>query len=1436
MISRYSLVFIFCVLGLTSSLFGQRTDNYPELEKKFRSHEVVRINTASVYNKVTSSTYTNNLEFVLPEGRNVTLTLFPSDIISADYILNEVTESGITNRTGTTARPMHGFVNGINDSEAALTFNHNFVYGFVRIRSVEYYIEPVSHLIGRGDNEDFVLYKASDVIQTQEYKCAYDLDHEKGQEIHDSHEHDGSRTGMCIEIRYAIASDWSMRVKYGSVTGVENHNIGVLNDVQTNYDNEFADELSFSIVQQFVVNCSTCDPWSSSTDAETLLISFRNWGPSGFSSTHDLGCLWTNRDLDGSTIGIAYVGVLCTPLRYHVLQDFSSNAPLLRCMSSHEIGHNFNASHDAQGSPTIMAPSVSNTNSWSSASISAIQGEYMTASCLGFCPGSPSAPVANFTFSVISNCTPGQVQYTDNSTNAVSRSWSFPGGTPSTSTALNPLVSYNNTGTYGATLTVFNSAGTSNSITINNIVTVISLPDAAFSFSTNGLTAFFSFSGTGAESYSWDFGDGTNSNLPNPQHTYPADGVYNVTLAVTNTCGTDLITQQVTISTPPTANFSSNVQSGCGPLTVNYINQSSSNSSIFFWNFPGGTPVSSTLQNPTVVYNSPGSYNVTLTVTNSVGSDNEVKTSYITVMNPAVPAFASTVTGANVVFNNVSLNSSTYLWDFGDGQTSTATNPTHTYTSNGTFTVTLTASNSCGPVSFSQQVTIAVPPVASFTPAGSQNICLGQSVQFTNTSTYGPNTYQWTFEGGTPATSSAANPNVQYSTAGIYDVTLTVTNAFGTNTVSMADFVTVTANPVASSSQSVSGLTVQFTSSSQNAAGVLWNFGDGQTSTAQNPVHTYASEGSYNVVLTVNNVCGNASASSTVTLLLPPVASFAASATNICPGQTVTYTNQSSSNSASYQWIFEGGTPGTSTASNPVIAYSSPGNFDVTLIATNAAGSDTFALQNLVTVAPLATVAFTQTADSLTLQFTSQVQNSNTLLWNFGDGQTSTYANPSHTYAAQGSYTVTLTATNQCGPVTFSKTILVVLEPVAMFGLSANPVCQGQAVTFNNLSSANSTTFQWTFEGGNPSTSTEENPVVSYAAPGSYDVALTVTNPSGQNTLSIPNYITVIGPPPTGFQAAVSDNVISLSNTAAPVDSVVWTVTGNGISQTLSGNLVNVTVPQNGSYSVVQTTYGLCGSSQSAATSVAVSGFVTASFSAATGCPGQAVTVSNNSTNATSYQWILEGGTPPTSGDAVPAVTYSAPGTYPVILIASNGFSTDTFISSVTVIPPPVASFDFQSNGGQADFTFTGSNATDVSWEFGDGSKGNGTNVSHTYAKTGQYTVTVKAVNACGESVATKIVSVIVSSTYDNGQAGFEVLPNPNNGRFFAKLSSVGSGTATFRLSDISGKLLETGEIKAVNSFFQKEFNIDQNVPAVLILMIREDDTMYRKLVISGLR
>lgn len=223
--------------------------------------------------------------------------------------------------------------------------------------------------------------------------------------------------------------------------------------------------------------------------------------------------------------------------------------------------------------------------------------------------------------------------------------------------------------------------------------------------------------------------------------------------------------------------------------------------------------------------------------------------------------FGFTASNGNVSFGDLSMNADTWSWDFGDGQSSTIANPMHTYSSDGTYTVTLTITNACGISVFTQQVTISlqVAPEAIFSSDRIRG-CAPVVIQYKDESNGTVDNRLWTFEGGTPATSTDAEPEVTYNTAGVFDVTLEVSNSAGNNVIFEDDLIEVAAPAFADFTYTEDELVFTFQNLSTNANTFQWNFGDGSpTSTEENPVHEYAMNGAYTVTLIASNdLCASA--------------------------------------------------------------------------------------------------------------------------------------------------------------------------------------------------------------------------------------------------------------------------------------------------------------------------------------------------------------------------------------------------------------------------------------------------------------------------------------------------------------------------------------------------------------------------------------------------
>lgn len=288
--------------------------------------------------------------------------------------------------------------------------------------------------------------------------------------------------------------------------------------------------------------------------------------------------------------------------------------------------------------------------------------------------------------------------------------------------------------------------------------------------------------------------------------------------------------------------------------------------------------------------------------------------------------FSATSVATNATFTNASVGATSYLWDFGDGQTSTALSPTHAYASVGTYNVCLIATSACGSDTTCQTVTVSCnPPVAAYTYT-----TLGTTAQFTNQTPAPVNSWTWTFGDG--GTSTQQNPSHTYANQGIYQVCLITAGPCGADTVCQQ--VVVCILPNTNFLNTATGLSVSFTNLTSGATSYTWVFGDGQTSTQQNPTHTYTSAGAYNVCLIATNSCSSDTFCSLVNICAPPATGFTFNA-----NQLVVTFNNTTSGATSFSWSFGDGN--LDTQQNPTHTYSGPGVYVVCLIATNACGTDT---------------------------------------------------------------------------------------------------------------------------------------------------------------------------------------------------------------------------------------------------------------------------------------------------------------------------------------------------------------------------------------------------------------------------------------------------------------------------------------------------------------
>ncbi|MCA0237608.1 MAG: PKD domain-containing protein [Bacteroidetes bacterium] len=1340
------------------SFFGTPNDQYRQsvaLSKAFKQWEVYSLDASGILSSVKSNQPT---DVTLGEHR-WKLDLTPAHILSSNYTLQLITPQGKELHKQVEDPSYQGYETR-EGGQVRLTLASNFIYGFVEESADTYYIEPLGYYEPNAGADLFVVYADKAVIPHENAVClSLERDKKRSELEHRAPPEDTPETiSACYELELAIASDRSMFNKYITTTAVQNHNIGVINTVQTNYTGVFNHDIQYVIVTQLVITGT--DPWSSTTDAGNFLDEFVLWGENGgFGGIdYDLGEIWTNRNFDGGTIGIAYVDAVCSNLRYHALQDFTSNAQQLRCMTAHEIGHNFGCFHDPENGSScppnyIMCPFVSTTNTWSNNSKNQVNSNLpflISSGCLSPCASGPAVS-ANFNWSPNPACQSQAVQFTDASTGTITgRSWTFQGGSPATSTATNPSVTWATAGTYNVTLTVSGSGGPS---TVTKQVVIAPKPTANFTFSVSGNTVTFTNTSTNANTYLWNFGNGFTSTETDPQFTYPTSGTYNVTLTATNSCGTS--TKTLPVKTAPTAAFNANIRNGCTPLSVQFVSQSSGSAITGYnWQFPGGTPSTSSIANPVVVYSSAGEYDVTLTVTNSAGSSSLTQESFIVTQSGPTASFTSQINNLTVQFTNTSTGGSTYSWDFGDGMSSTQVSPSHTYATGNLYTVTLTVTNPCGTKTFTRSIQLEQGPTPGFS-ADVTSGCAPLTVTFSNQSSANADTYLWAFPGGTPSSSTEANPTVVYNEAGVYDVTLTATNEAGSTPLTQSNYIVVSGPPNAAFNNSTSLLTATFSNTTQNATTYSWNFGDGSpiVSDAQ-PVHTYAIDGTYTVTLTASNNCGSTTITHTVTVVSLPQANFNATNNTGCASLTVTFHNQSSINATSYQWTFPGGNPAASTEANPTVVYSSAGTYSATLVTGNAAGFDTLVQNNVVVVNTVPSAGFTVSTNGATISVNNQSVNATAYSWNFGDGTApSMQTSPAHTYLSDGTYTITLTATNTCGSNTFTQVVVITTPPVAAFGAGQSSGCSPHTVAFTNQSTTNATSFQWLFPGGSPSSSTETNPTVVYAVPGVYSVTLIASNSAGADTTLQSGVVVVNGAPTAEFTFSSNNLTTTFSNASVNATSYSWNFGDGSPASTQAGP--THTFAADGSYLVTLTASNACGS-HVITHIIVVTSPPTAAFSAAqtSGCGPLTVAFTNqSSSNATSFQWSFPGGSPASSILPNPTVMYNAPGTYTVMLTASNAAGAHVVSQTgyITILPLPTAFFEPHVAGAGVAFTNGSQNGQSYFWNFGDPGSANNTSTeaepAHQYSQDGDYTVTLTVMNNCGASSLSQIVHIATPPT-----------------------------------------------------------------------------------------
>jgi PKD repeat protein len=635
-------------------------------------------------------------------------------------------------------------------------------------------------------------------------------------------------------------------------------------------------------------------------------------------------------------------------------------------------------------------------------------------------------------------------------------------------------------------------------------------------FTYNAECLYFEFtntsSSTGGEiiSYNWEFGDGGTSSATNPDHTYSLSGIYTVTLVATHeTLITDVFSMEVT-AVEAVADFF--YSQDCALFHFYNSSVPTENIDSVYWHFGEDDTVKlySAPFNYDHIYSTSGNYQINLLI--FVDGCSDKKTTTINFIEPQAN-FNFLQVIDTFYFHDLSTPTAEIIawnWDFGDGNSSTVQNPEHFYSLTGTYTVELKVTSLQGCLdSITHELTF-YHPVAEFS---STNNC--EVFTFTDLSTPNDSIVAWFWDfGDGSGTSTLQNPVYSYTNDGSYEVMLAVYLESGSSD-SVTNWVSFYHPDVQFSHDPVClGNQTCFYDESAPGSGTIigwdWDFGNGNSSSLQNPCYIYGNQGTYYVTLTVENSIGCISISDIDTLIVdyPPEPNFSSSAS--CFNEPTFFENLTDSNNIeilSWQWDFGDPASGANNSSSlfePQHLFTSEGPFQVKLTVENIYGcrSD---ITKPVVVDSIPEAAFSipdtiAAGNTLTIIDQSIAHGTPILtkLWNFGDGVTLINPNPViHTYSDPGIYEICLVVTNLNDCIdSLCQTIVVTGLPHADFTYVLSPNLR---VDFDDDSYTESIILNWYWNFGDPTVTSDTisgnpNPYYVYPYEGFYPVYLEITD------------------------------------------------------------------------------------------------------------------------------------------------------------------------------------------------------------------------------------------------------------------------------------------------------------------------------------------------------
>ncbi|MCU0373889.1 MAG: PKD domain-containing protein, partial [Chitinophagaceae bacterium] len=991
---------------------------------------------------------------------------------------------------------------------------------------------------------------------------------------------------------------------------------------------------------------------------------------------------------------------------------------------------------------------------------------------------------ADFSVSGGTGCLPLAVKFNDLSTGNPDR-WVWDAGDGRISTLREPSFLYLEPGEFTVKLTIYKGATDSSVLEKVAVVKVYQFPVVDFVADISEGCAPLrvtltsrSVPGSGTIKRSlWDFGDGSGAEGNTVPHTYTNSGSFNVALTIENEfgCSRSLsIPNLIEIYPTVQAGFGFRASNSCkGPFTVSFSDSSAGiGVSSFTWTFGDGA--SSTVRNPTHVFQNQGTYNVRLIATNTQGCSDTV-TRQVTVSSAAITA---DFTMPDTVCRNqsiVAINNSrpvlgvdSVKWIIGNGQISTQLNPLFTFADAGLVTIRLVAFSGLCSDTMSKTLFVKNGPDIDFSSNVNGSCAPPLTVNFTSNVANGT-VLRWNLGNGSRPT--ASNPSTTYTRAGNFSVTLVAISPNGCiDSITRPSFIRIVPPAITNIPPLLYEGCFPYTARLRPRVNTFtpitrweWDFGDGRTSTDSFPTVTYTTRGEYRVKLKVFTANGCVdSVSSIIKGGLKPVFDFSANPLIVCPEDLVTFNDTISQSFEWLQWQFGDG--GTSPSQDPSYIYKDTGFMTVRLIVSDFGCTDTLTKADYIYVSPpIARFSAPFNCDSpFVRRFTDNSISPQTWHWNFGNGDTSILQHPVVTYKDTGRYTVTLTVTNgDCIHRTSQPIRILNEKPDFEFMLIQG--CYETTGRFvargDSLQHANIARYEW-FLGNRPVISTADSVVnVLFNTNESLTVRLRITDLNGCSS-EISKNLTVringsrpeIKPP---FRFACINQELSIddsTNVSGTSPIRFWRLNfGDGTIQTFNTPQFRHTYRDTGLFDLTLTIEDENGCIDSVRQNGAIRVLApVARFSSPDSiiCENAPVRMTNLSTGVgLRYRWSFGQGD--SSILPAPITRYDSNGFYTILLVITDTAGCQSSFTRSAYINVGGVKANFEMSDSVAScpplrvlFTNNSAGANRYVWNFGNGNSSILTSPVQTYTLAGTYNVKlfIEGNGNCVDSIVKKVI------------------------------------------------------------------------------------------------